>query len=103
MLAHRPGADRHPVAEPRLVGRLLGAAPVALELPAVIEAAQRVALDAPSGELRAAVWTACLDQMRLAAVAAIKRVALAHNPQRDRTAARQVGGVIDRIPERPQI
>ena len=66
IFAHRVGRDRDLVAEGVLLGRLLEAAPVGRELPAVIEAAQRVALDPAGRELRAAVRATRIDQMRLA-------------------------------------
>ncbi len=55
ILAHGPGGDAHPVCEAVALRRLVDAAPLGVVFPAVIEAADALALDAPDREFESAV------------------------------------------------
>jgi len=97
----RIGADLHLAGKPRLFGRLLYALSGAVELPAVIDAAYVVALDPAEMHLRAAVRTAIGDDLRLAALAAVQREILAHDPDRLGPALRQILAAVHWHPEPP--
>src|SRR5262249_41950280 len=71
MSPRRIAADPHLAGEPRFLGRLLDALPAALEFPAVIDAADVVALDPAQMHLRAAMRAAVIDDLRMPGLAAI--------------------------------
>src|SRR5262249_46797904 len=84
-------------------GWLLNASARAIVFPTVIETADKVALDPPGGELRAAVGAAMADQMRRAALTAVERKLFIHDPNRQRLANRKLMGATNRLPEHPQV
>ncbi len=65
IFAGRIAADPHLAGKPRLLGRLFEALPGAVEFPAVIDAADVVALDPAQMHLSAAVRTAVIDDLRM--------------------------------------
>src|SRR5262249_20932228 len=96
------------VAEGVLLGRLLEAASFGRELPAMIEAAQRVALDPAGRELGAAMRAAGIDQVRAASplavsLAAVEREVLAHDADGDGATLAEVDRVVDRLPELTEV
>ena len=101
MLARRIGPDLDLAGEPGLLGRLLDALPGAVEFPAMIDAADIVALDPAQMHLRAAMRAAIGDHLRLAGCAAIKREILAHHADRFGVPLRQILRPHDRHPEAP--
>jgi hypothetical protein len=80
-------------------GRLFDALPGAVKAPAVIHAADRVAFDPAGRELRAAMRAAEIDEMRRAALAAVKREALAHDLDRLGLSRVEIFGAMDGMPE----
>src|SRR6267142_1713069 len=95
----RIAARGHLAREVRVLGRHLYALAAAVELPAVIQAAQRVALDPAEVQLRAAVRAAVVHYLGAARLAAVERVVLAHDADRLGMCLRQVFAAVDREPE----
>src|SRR5262249_5387419 len=79
ILLRRVAADLHFAGEAGVLGGLLDALAGAVVLPAVVEAADAVALHPAGAELRAAMGAAERHQVRLAGLAAIEREVLAHH------------------------
>ncbi len=96
IFTHRPGAQRDLLAEGVFLCRLLDAVAVRRELPAVIEAAQRIAFDPAGREPRAAMRADGIDEMGGAALAAVEGELFAHDADRHRAAGRQVHRAIER-------
>jgi hypothetical protein len=103
VIARRIGADRDFSAKCRAFGGLLETCAVGAEAPAVIEAANRLAVDPAGRELRAAMRTARIDQDRCAGRAAIEREIRFHDAQRRGGAGREIGAVKHRLPEAAQV
>ena len=99
----RVGAQSHLVAERHGLRRLLDASALAVEFPAVIEAANPIALYLAGGKQHGTVWTARLGQAGYSVLTTIQIEVLAHDADRPRTASRQFGRVEDRLPEQAQI
>src|SRR5262249_25655810 len=99
ILARRKSADRHLGAEVGVLGRQLDRLAVRRELPAVIAAANVVALDPAVGERRAAVRAEILHEVRLARGSAIERVLLAGELDALRATLLELGRDVDRLPE----
>jgi hypothetical protein len=77
ILLDRIALDLDFAGEARILGRLLDALAGGIVLPAVVEAADAVALDPARTELRAAVRAAELEQVRRVVLAAVEREVLA--------------------------
>ena len=103
VLTQRIGGERDLVAEGVFFRRLLDAGAGAVELPAVIEAAQRIALDPAGRQARAAMRAARVDEMRRSGPAAVEREVFAHDADGDGASRLQVDRVIDRLPELAQV
>src|SRR5579872_1069810 len=82
IFAHRVGPQPDLAGEPRLFRRLLDALPVAVVLPAVIEAADGIAFDISGRQCRTAMAAIGIDQVRRSGLAAVERETLAQNLQR---------------------
>src|SRR5206468_9132357 len=83
----------------RVLGRLLDALARAVEFPAVIEAADIVALDPAEVHQRAAVRAAVIKNLGAPRVAPIQGEVLSHDADRLRVPARQVFAAVHRDPE----
>src|SRR6185312_916786 len=100
---HRKGRNADLLLEARGLGRLLGAASIAVERPAMIHAADAIALDPAGRELRPAMGAAWTDQERLAGASAIERQALAHDLDRPRPASGKIAREANGLPEAAEI
>src|SRR5262249_9722563 len=89
--------------EAGVLGRLLDALARAVVFPAVVEAAQAVALHPAGRELRAPVRAARRHDVRCAALAAVEGEVLAHGADGLRLARREVAGQRHRLPETAQV
>src|SRR5437773_1465836 len=85
------------------MGGLLHALPAAVVFPAVIEAADGVALDPAGGKLCPAVDAARVEEVDAAFGPPIQRVVDIHDPDRLRLARGKVGRVVHRLPEAPHV
>ncbi len=103
VLAQRIGRHLDLGGEGRALGRLLEALAGAVIEPAVIEAADAVALDPAVDERGLAMGTAVDQQMRRAALAAIEREIFAHHLYAHRASRGEIGRARDRMPEPAQI
>jgi hypothetical protein len=83
-------------------GRPLRALPRAVELPAVIHAADALALDPAGVQHAQPVRAAPADQIRAAALAAVEREVLAEHAERPRRARLERRRARDRLPEAAQ-
>ena len=95
----RAAANANLLGEGFFLRRLLDALAGLIELPTVKAATNPVALDPADGELRLAVRAAKIDDMRLAAVAAIERKLFAENLDRLGPARQQILRAKNRMPE----
>src|SRR5205823_1301990 len=86
-----------------VLGRLLDALARAVVLPAVVEAANAVPLDPAGAELRPPVRAAGRYQVGVAALIAIERVVLTHDPDRFGVTGGEIGCHVDWLPEAPQV
>src|SRR5205814_972423 len=103
VLLGRIAPDAHFGGEAGVLGGLLDALARGVVLPAVVEAAQAVALHPARRELRAAVRAAEVHEVGDAALTAIEGELLAHDRDRFGVAGREVAGEIDRLPEAAQV
>ena len=101
MFARRISPDAHLVLVRGLFRRLVDAGAVAAEFPAVIDAAHGVLLHPAQMHRRAAMGAARVDHLRMAGLAAIKGVIMAHDADRLGPAGRHIGGDAHRRPELP--
>ncbi len=97
--ARRVGRCPDLVAEGILLRRLLDALAGRVEAPAVIKAADRVALDPARHQRHVAMHAARRHDLRATTLAAINDEILAEDPQRLDVADLEIGRVIDRMPE----
>ena len=103
ILAGRIAADLYLVAEGLGLGRLLHAPATAVILPAVIEAADVLALDPADMKRHGAVCAPGVDHVGGSALTAVQGEILAHDAQRRRLAGCKFVGMEDGLPELPQI
>src|SRR5262249_18951596 len=89
--------------EARIFGGHLDALAGGVVLPAVVEAADTIALDPAGRELRAPVRAARRDDVRGATLAAVEREVFAHDANRPGAAGGQVLGAGDRLPEAAKV
>src|SRR4029077_9067399 len=101
IFAGRIGPNRDLARETWFLGGLLDAAAGALEFPAVIGATDAVTLDPAEMHRRAAVRAMMSDNLCSSGEAPIKRVILAHDPDRFGVPGRQVLAAIDGMPKLP--
>src|SRR5207248_1791139 len=101
VLARRPGPGADFACESWLLGGLLDALAGAVELPAVVKAADRIALDPAEMELRTAMRAAIVEDLGAPGLAAIERVVLAHDADRLRVPGREVLAAVHCRPELP--
>ncbi len=101
VLARRVTFRRHLAREVRILRGHLDALAGAVELPAVVQAAQRIAFDPAEMQRRAAMRAAIVEHLGAARFAAVERVVLAHDADRPGVALRQVFAAVDRQPELP--
>ena len=101
MLARRIGAQVHLACKARLFGRLIDAQPGAIELPAMIGAADRIVLDPAEMERRATMRAVVVDDLRATRVSAIERVIFAHDTDGFGVSGRQILTTIHGVPELP--
>src|SRR5581483_9243165 len=103
ILLDRVALDADALAERLWLPRLLGALAVRAEHPAVVAAADRLALHPADRELGTAVGTAEVHQVRCAGLATVEGEVLAHDADRLRLADVKLASEIDREPERAQV
>src|SRR3954462_8015712 len=96
------GADAHLGGEGGLLRRLQRALAAAVELPAMVEAADLLADHPAQRKLGLAMRATILQQKGGAALAAIERVMLAEGQQAYRPPLREIERAVDRLPEAPQ-
>jgi hypothetical protein len=102
IFAGRIGANPHLAGEACLLGGLLHALAGAVELPAVINAADGIVLDPAQMDRRAPMRAAIVDDPRLTRCAAVERVVLAHDADRLGLTGCEILAAMDRVPELPQ-
>jgi hypothetical protein len=103
IVARRVRANGDFIAKRGPFGRLFETRAVGAETPAVVKAAQRVAVDPTGGELGAAMRTTRVDHDRSAARATIQREILTHDAQRRRLSRRKIRAVKHRLPKTAQV
>ena len=101
MFARRVGLEQDLAGETCFLGWLLDALAATVEFPAVIDAADGLALHRPEMHRRTAMRTTIGDDLRHAGLRAENREILAHNAQRSGAPRRQVAAAADRMPELP--
>jgi len=101
VLARGKAARAHLAREARILGRHLDALAAAVELPAVIEATQRIAFDPAEVQRRAAMRTAVFENLSASRFATIERVVLAHDADWLCVPLRQVLAAMHGKPELP--
>src|SRR5262249_25020584 len=98
VLLHRVALDAHLAGEAGVLGGLLDALAGAVVLPAMVEAADAVALHPPGAELRPPVRAAEVHEVWRAALAAVEREVLRQEAHGLRTPGREILGAADRVP-----
>src|SRR5579871_3457779 len=99
----RIAQNAHPTGKRRIFGRYLDTLPARVVHPAMVEAAEAVALHPARRQLGTAMGAAEREHMRSPALTTVQGKVLAHDADGHRVASLEVTRHVHRLPERPQV